>query len=74
MRALDEDTRVFSFYLFIFLCVLLQSKPRTEKVEHATEEEPSEVFIKEEITLDIPFAVQVLIILYYYTQKLVQNT
>ena len=36
-----------------------QRQVSSEKVEHAIEEEPSEIYVKEELTLDIPFAVQV---------------
>ena len=50
----------------LVLCLLFQPIPTdpqrqvsSEKVEHAVEEEPSEIYVKEELTLDIPFAVQV---------------
>ena len=41
------------------LSIVPQKQVSSEKVEHAIEEEPSEIYIKEELTLDIPFAVQV---------------
>ena len=43
----------------LFPTVLPQRQVSSEKVEHAIEEEPSEIYVKEELTLDIPFAVQV---------------